>query len=224
MNRLFSTIFILFTVISLQAQTTCDRTTKFGTVDICLPAIAGYEECYLQPNVKSLADATEVPANDVLGFYINDEMMQRTDEIGTFDLSDYFKVYGTKQIAALDANEAILTQMKEMLAGTFNVKNWGEVQKSIDENIDLDFEVGVPTVVKTYELNDQSFTSVMLTKYAVEGMEPYTMAMTINGLLIHQRIVWLAYYQLYTDPSTIDAVQQKSDMILSKLLEANTTK
>lgn len=217
--RYFILAFIMLTTISSYAQD-CARTATFGTVDICLPIIEGYEECYLLPNVKSLADATEIPANDVLGFYINDEMMQRKDEIGSFNLDDYFKIYATKQLAHLDANKEILNQMREMTASTFSIKHWEDVKQTIDTGLDLGVEVGVPTVIKTYSVDDASFTYVMLIKYDIEGAESFTMAMTMNGLLLNKRLVWMAYYRLYENEETINKLQEQSDKIVKKILAA----
>jgi hypothetical protein len=63
-----------------------------------LPEISGYQECYLDPSVKSIADATEVPANMVLGYYITNETLKKKDSLGLFVSSNYFKIYGTKQL------------------------------------------------------------------------------------------------------------------------------
>ena len=67
----------------------------FGDKEICLPKIDGYQECYTNPIVKRIADATEVPANTVLGFYLNNETYDKRDSLGLISFDDYFKIYGT---------------------------------------------------------------------------------------------------------------------------------
>ncbi|MCG8579316.1 MAG: hypothetical protein MI866_05340 [Bacteroidales bacterium] len=199
----------------------CFRKTYFGAAEICLPEIEGYNECYDYPVVKQMADGTEAPTNIVLGFYLNDEIYGKKDSLGLIGFDDYFKIYGTKQIKDYKADNAMLKQMKDVLAGNFVSKNWDLMQKEIDK-VGLDMEIGVPTVIKAYNHNDESFTYVMLTKYKMDGYEPYTMAMSINGLLLNERLVWMAYYLLYEDENTILRIQKSTNKIIDQLLRAES--
>jgi hypothetical protein len=61
----------------------------------------------------------------------------------------------------------------------------------------------------------------MLTKYALEGIEPYTLAISINGLLINDRVIWMAYYLNYKGEETIISLANKSNDIVRKLLKVN---
>ena len=202
-------------------EANCVRTAYFGESEICLPKIEGYQESYLDSIVKQVADGTEVPANMVLGFYLNNETFEKKDSLGLFRFDNYFKVYGTKQIKDYKANSELLTQMQDILGSNFISKNWELMEKEINK-IGLEVEIGVPTIIKTYNLNEKSFTYVMLTRYEIEGAEPYTLAMTINGLLINERLIWMAYYLNYSGEETISRLQNKTNMILAELL--NTEK
>ena len=215
MNKIFYFFFLLTASnLSLSAQQTdCVRTPSFGEKDICLPQIKGYVESYLEPDIKILADATEVAANQVLGFYLNQETHQNKEEGGLDEFDDYFKVYATTQLEDLDTDEAMLRQMQATLDGNFITKNWDEMEKEIDK-IGLEVQVGVPTVIKSYSLDDNSFTYVMLIKYQFEGMDPYTMAMTMNGMLVNQRLIWMAYYLNYEGEETIPLLEKNSNRIL----------
>lgn len=195
----------------------CARVTNFGKAEICLPQIEGYKECYSDTIVKQLADGTEVPENMVLGFYLTDQVYAKKDSIGLFKFDDYFKVYGTRQVKDYEADTQALQELQAMLTGSFISRNWNEMEKEID-GIGLDIEIGVPTVIKTYSLNDQSFTLVMLTKYQLEEEEPFTMAMSISGVLMSERLIWLAYYLDYTGEAAVSSLQEKSNIILNELL------
>ena len=219
MKKIIDTILILFLLSNwtFAQEINCVRKAYFGKTEICLPQIEGYQECYSDSIVKQVADGTEVPVNMVLGFYLNNETFEKKDSLGLFSFDNYFKVYGTKQIKDYKANYELLKQMQEVLAGNFISKNWELMLKEIDK-IGLELEIGVPTVIKTYNLNKNSFTYVMLARYEIEGVEPYTMAMTINGLLINERLIWMAYYLNYNGDKTILELQEKSNTILTKLL------
>ncbi len=215
---LLTLIFTISTQILFGQEDQCERVPKFGSANICLPKVKGYTECYLDPEIKSLADATEAPANMVLGYYINDSTYQNFDKV--IIMEDFFKVYGTKQISNLTATNKEIFEFGEMMQNNFIVKNWDEVSAGFDD-LDLNVEVGVPTVIKTYKLNESSFSMLMLLKYDLEGVEPYTLALTINGLLSGDRIIWMAYYLLYNGESTIKKLEIKSNEILTVLQEAS---
>lgn len=198
----------------------CARTTYFGEVPICLPQIKGYQECYPDSIVKQLADATEAPANSVLGFYLNNPTYDNKDSIGLINFDNYFKLYGTKQIQDYRADPAFLKEMQGLLSGNFISKNWDVLKEEIDK-VGLEIEVGVPVVIKNYSLNKKSFTYLLLTKYEIPEREAYTMAIAISGLLINERLVWMAYYLNYEGEATIAKLQQNSNSILRRVLKAN---
>jgi len=52
----------------------------------------------------------------------------------------------------------------------------------------------------------------------VPGSDQYTLAMTINGLIIKERFVWMAYYLNYEGEETITKLKKNSDKIVMKLL------
>jgi len=225
MKKITNTILILLLLSNYaytqKVETTnCERKATFGEAEICLPQIEGYKECYTDPIVKELADGTEIPANTVLGFYMEEKTLEKKDSFGLFSFDNYFKIYGTKQLKDLDADTKALKEIQDVIGGNFIAKNWESMMEEIDK-VGLEAEIGVPTVVKTYNLNEKSFTYVMLTKYQVEGVEPYTIAMTINGLLLNDRLVWMAYYLNYNGVETIPALQEQSDVILTRLLDAD---
>lgn len=221
MKKLINTILILLLINNwtLAQENICVRKATFGNTEICLPQIKGYQESYSDSIVKQLADQTEVPINMVLGFYLNNQTYEKKDSLGLFSFDDYFKIYGTKQIKDFKADSKLLQEMQDVLAGNFISKNWESMEKEVDK-IELEIEIEVPIVIKTYNLNSNSFTYIMLTRYKLEGVEPFTMAMTMNGLLINERLIWMAYYLNYNGEETILKLQENSNIILTKLLDA----
>ena len=191
----------------------------FGDKEICLPKIDGYQECYTNPIVKRIADATEVPANTVLGFYLNNETYDKRDSLGLISFDDYFKVYATNELKNHMATSRDLDQMIQMLSDNFIKKNWDELSAEIDKN-GLDIQMGIPIVVEEYRINDESFSMAMLLQFEDENMDLLTVATTINGYLKNDRLVWMAYYLHYEDNETISTLKQNSNNILQQLVDA----
>jgi len=197
----------------------CVRKASFGKAEICLPKVKGYQECYMEPTVKSLADGTELPINMVLGYYLNNATYARKDSLGSFRFEDYFKVYGTKQVENFKADVKLLNTVEGLLADNFISKNWDAVHKEIDK-IGLDIEIGTPAIIKKYKLNKHSFTYVIIATYEHKEVDTFTLAMTISGMLVEEKLVWMAYYLNYQGEETIAQLQDNSDRILRKLMVA----
>lgn len=204
---------------AISQEVDCARITTFGKVEICLPQIEGYQECYSNPLVKPMADRTEVESNRVLGFYLNYQTYEKRDSIGFIQFDDYFKIYGVKKIEDYTANIAELEYLQEMTSGNFISKNWESIKKKVDDQ-GLDIEMGVPVMIRTYNLNPSSFTHVILMKYEIDGLEPSISVMTLNGLLLNERLVFMAYYLEYEREESILELEAKSNAILVELLNA----
>jgi hypothetical protein len=204
----------------LAQEKNCDRTTNFGEVEICLPQIEGYQECYTEPTVKEIADATEVSINEVVGYYLNNKSFEKKDSLGLIAYDDFFKIYATKELKDYKSDSKFLKEMSDVLGGNFVIKNWESIEGGIQE-LDLGVEIGAPTVIKKYNLNENSFSYMFLLKYEFEGQEPYIMSMTINGLLLNERLIWMAYYLYYENDETIKRLEKTSNAIILKLLAAN---
>lgn len=157
--------------------------------------------------------------NQVLGFYLNEEVYSKKDSIGLFKFDDYFKVYGTLQIKDYPADAAALKEMEKVLSGNFIQKNWDQIQAAVDE-LGAEIEIGTPTMVKNYNLNDQSMTFVLISKISVEGSEPQMTALTMNGFIQNDRMIWMAYYLTYEGKESIEEIQTKSNFILNLLCKA----
>lgn len=205
----------------ISAQTdNCARQGLFGDTPFCLPVIEGWNECYTLPQVKERADATEAPTNTVLGYYICDSNYVHIDNLENTDLNNFFKVYGTNAISQIDTDTSYLNEIEGLFNGNFFDEKWEDIGDEIEGLLD-NVTVGVPKGIETYKLSDDSFTSIMLIKYNVEGYGSFTMSMACSGMIINKRIIWLAYYLLYEDKSTIDMLKKNNETIINAFLESN---
>lgn len=210
-------VFLICVASCIKAQdNNCSRITYFGEKEVCLPIIDGYNECYNHPTIKYIADNTEVAVNAVLGYYLNDENYEERDSLEGVLFDDYFKIYATKELSDYNADQEDLKQMKTMLAGNFIQKNWDEMKEDIAD-AGIQAQIDTPTVIKSYQLNDDSFTNLMVANYNIEGQEPYTMSIALNGILINEQFIWMAYYLIYTEEKTIEQLQINSDSILKAI-------
>ncbi len=214
-----SLLILTASIVGFSQESDCSRITSFGDVEICLPFINGYVECYTDPLVKEMADKTEIAINSVLGYYLNDDTYEQRSMLGIISFDDYFKIYATNQLAELDADVNMLNEVKSALSGNFFEKSWDSL---VDEFIDdeLQVEIGVPTMIKDYQINDNSFTFLMITKYEVENQEPTIIAMSMSGMLVNKRLVWMAYYLNYDGEESIDKLQGKTDQIVTAFMDA----
>ena len=215
---------IIFLSIITQAITAqegnCQRTATFGDVGICLPLITGYTEGYLDEFVKPMADATESPMNSVLGFYLNNETYNSRAALGTFAFDDYFKVYGTNELQNVPIDGTMLNDMADLMNSNFIARNWSELKDAAGPIASM-IDIGTPVVIENYNLNDKSFTSIMLVKYQTDEDHSFLMTMSINGIQMQDRVIWMAYYLEYFDDNTVTQLKLANNKILTRLQESN---
>lgn len=128
-HLLIGTLSFIISLVVLGQENSCERVTRFGEAEICLTAIDGYKECYLDPVIKYIADNTEIAANMVLGYYLEDSTYSNLEDIDEAGFDNYFKIYGTKEIMNYTASKRDLTGVQESLAGNFISKKLGHHQK-----------------------------------------------------------------------------------------------
>jgi hypothetical protein len=212
---------LLFSQLSSAQKDNCERETNFGEAEICLPKIDGYQECYLFPAVKQLADETELQSNSILGFYLNDETHDRRDSLRFFKFDDYWKVYAVNQMKDYTVDRKALVEMKSVLASNFIFKNWEDLAGEEIDKLGLDVEIGVPIVINSYSLNEESVSYIMLVEYEMEGNDSFTIAMALNLMVINERLIWMAYYLEYAGEETIPMLEKSSNLIVGKILDGN---
>lgn len=220
-NSILSFLLLLvFTNWTLAQDSDCSRITSFGESNICLPVLEGYQECYLDSAVKPIIDAIEPPSNMTLGFYLSNAAFEKRDSMGRLSIDNYFKVYGIEQMRDYEVDRQILKQIQNVFTQNFISKNWELVENEIDK-IELELKIGVPTLVKSYSKNEDSFTYVLLTKNKPKDGQPSTLAMTMNVLLINKRLVMMTYYLGFKGEETMYRLQENSDLILLELQNKN---
>ena len=215
---LFFSICLLF-CLSLPAQEAgCSRRTQYGKVDLCFPVLDGYRECYFDKHVKPIADATEAQQNQVLGYYLDSSSYANRESIGQGGLQNFFKIYGTRSIEHLEVDEPMFAEFYSSMGAQFLKKGWEDVAAEIKDQIGL--AIAQPTTLKDYKLSDNSFTYILLMNYQQEETEDQLVAIAMNGMFLHNRALWMAYYLKFEGPETIEALESTNNRILSQFMQA----
>lgn len=220
----FLTLIIIFSCSSTGQQQNesdmdCKNSASFGDIDFCLPEIEGMNECYSIPIVKKLADNFEYKGNSVLAFYLNDETYKQVDKLDEITYDDYFKIYVTNQLKGVEVGKDELNEMSNAVGENFIKNNWDEIKGEIEKDHNY-LSVGRPVLIEEYSPAEPVKTFIMVTKYQIEDFE-FVMAMSMNMILIKDRLIWLAYYKNYDGEESIQETKSKSDHIVSMFLDEN---
>ncbi len=202
-----------------QEQISCENKAAFGDMQFCLPDIDGMTECYDLPLVKSLADQFEADGNSVLAFYLNDSTYKHVDSLDKIVYDDYFKIYVTNSLQNIRQDIADLDEMVQMIKGNYLQENWNELKQKTESKMDF-LSVDVPVIVESYTPHEQVRTIIMLIKYVVGESEVVIVA-TMNMILLHDRLIWLAYYKHYDGEASIKNAKSKNDYIALRLMSEN---
>lgn len=215
----FIIIILSYCVNLIHAQENCSRVTPYGDVEICLPSIDGYSECYLNPVVKGLADHFEAPMNMVLGYYLPDSIYAKVDVLDQLSYDNYFKVYANKEMGTVKAGKKELEAIYKEVAENTISKNWSEVKGTVEGKLE-GLQIGIPTVIEQYSLNDASKSLVMVINYSL-GDESLPVIMAVSFIVVKERMVFLAYYLNYKNEDTIEKLKTNSSQIIESLISEN---
>ncbi len=222
---LMKATYILITFLSLSnviysQSNDIERIATYGGRDISLPEYDGMKEAYMIPQVKAHADTYEDPRNEVIAYYLNDEDYKQAENIDGLKYQDYFKIYANKEIASQDIDKEYFDSLKDIMAQQFSGSGWDEVKQSVQERI-KEIEIGKPNLIKKYDLNENTQTYLCVIKISSEE-EYIDLIMVLSIVLIKDKMLFVAYYDNYTDDDSIISSENKSNMIVNKLIKVNS--
>ena len=217
------TLFVLILFISnnLFAQKSsveCLRKAPFGDIKICLPAIDNMTECYLNATINQRANQFNYEGNSILAYYIPNEAYKEVETMPVSDYKDYFQIYATNSLKDKMATKTDLKEMKDIIKNTFTNEIWETAKEKIESKHGI--EVGKPIVIEDFKITDEAYGFIMLTKYGT-GSDEMIMMMIMDMILIENRMIWIAYYQKYSNDSIFKPAKEKNNLIVSKIIKAN---
>ncbi len=205
---------LIFIPLSCYSQNdNCERGANFGGNIICLPKLDGYSECFHKPAIQTFLLNRNIPTNIDFGFYLNQTDLGILEKSGVYPDGDYIKVFGVKAIANLKADQSVL----QMLINEFK-KDGCDSLIHLDFN-EFDFNVSLnepPKCLKNYSYNNSSFSKLMLSHFIDDNGVSVKQVMTLNLLLLDERIICFCYYSEFRGEKSVELHEQKNNSILKQ--------
>ena len=202
-----------------KGKVACSRQAAYGNTTICLPFVAGMKECYEHPVAKALADKYEYEGNSVLGYYLNDSTYRFVDSLDQITYSDYFKIYVTNQLKDVASTTKDMDEVAKVVSENYLQKDWKEIQDKVDQQF-KDLTIGKPVTLDTYSPDKNVRSFILLVKYQA-GEKEALVLMSLDMLLIKERLVWMAYYQNYDGAGSVTHCKAKNDRLVNLVLQGN---
>ncbi len=197
----------------------CQNEVAFGSIDICLPDIPNMVECYKLPEVSSVVNLSRQETNEILGIYLNSATYAKRANLIELEFDDYFKVYAVKKLENLKVGTLELDMMAKMFKENYVLENWSELKQKIEKgNSQLTF--GTPNLINIYKPNPFVSTATFITKMQL-GEYENILIMTINLVLVKDRLIYYAYYLDYNGEKSLQQAKAANDAFGAKLIEAN---
>jgi len=215
---LFCFIFLSGSIFSQNSMEKCLRTAPYGDIKICLPAIEGMTECYLNAIINQRANQFNFEGNSILAYYIPNEAYKEVETMEVSAYKDYFQIYVTNSLKNKMATKTDLKEMSGIIKSTFTNELWETAKEKIESKHGI--EVGKPIVIEDFKITDEAYGFLMLTKYST-GTDEMIMMMIMDMILIDNRMVWVAYYQKYTSDAIFKPAKEKNNLIISKIINSN---
>jgi len=194
----------------------CKNEAIFGDTTICLPEIEGIIDGYKNPKIKAHANQFADDQNIILAYYLTNETYEKADDIENTSYDNYYKVYAANAARNYNMTMSELNEMMKMMTGGFLDKTMEDVNKTLDNNIQL----GQPILIDRYSTNSNSSSLVILMD--VETAEnSKTLAVTINALRIKNRLVFMAHYLNYKDEKTFKKLKENTTTFINSFIETN---
>lgn len=219
MKNLIITSLLILLCFQVTAQVgSCERITYFGVKPICLPKVKGYKECYNNVKAKKFADSSQAQGVSILGYYLPDADYANLDNLNS--LNEYIRIYSPDSAMDLIVDKNILATLEQNMTAIYEDLDWRSVIEDFEENVG---KIGLnqPVPVKTYSLNDSSFSNVILIKVQPEYKDAHTRVCVTNGLLINERVVFMAYFLTYEGEETIRQAVVNNNKIVDLIFKAN---
>jgi hypothetical protein len=203
----------------INSDVSCDKSVKFGEIEICLPIIDGMIECYSNPIVKTKVDEFKSEGNSILALYLNDNTYNEVDKLDEITFDDYFKVYAIDKLKGIKIGQPELNELADLNEKNYIRKNWADIKKDFEKNHNY-ISIGRPILIESYSPNISIRSSEFLMKVQVSGNE-YISIMTMNMIQIKERLIWLSYYKKYEGEKSIIDAKSKNDYIVLQFLDEN---
>jgi hypothetical protein len=201
-----------------------NREVNFGNTLIRLPKVIGLTECYREPIVKMNADLFKgTDDEEILGFYISDDeyndLYNSLMEKGL--QKEFVKIYSTNLVKNYNVSEEDFNKFSSGIRSMFNEYEGSQIQSKINSKMELfDISAGKPILLDEYQINSKIKSYVALMKFKFEN-ENIISLIVMNVSIIKNKLIFIAYYDKYSNSDQIKKLKAKNDYFLLSLLAAN---
>lgn len=194
----------------------CKTTVNIEQTEICLPNLKGLSNISNDNNYKSYIKQFKAPGNNIIGFYIDNSLLNEINKPNY----KYASIYVNSQLTK-DINSTVFKQMSNTM-GSYLKKadNLKAVIKDIEENYLKNISLESPIIIDSYSLNDNIKTYLLLGKTIEFNNEIVTLT-TLNLMHIQNKMVLSNYIIKYKNSSSIDKIKQKNDYFVMRIIDAN---
>lgn len=200
-------------------STPCDKSIKWGDLDICFPKIGGMKECITHAKIEKLMKEVDNDQFTYLAYFLNDTIYSKLDAESIEGWDDYFLIYVVNSLKNQKINESELDYLSNKMTESFNKTNWIEIDEKIKTFV-KNKSIDRPLLLETYKMSETTRTSVSISNIN-NGRRENVLIITTNILLIKNRIIFLAYYMHYNGLDSIKIAKAKNDYILLSFLDVN---
>ena len=105
------------------------------------------------------------------------------------------------------------------MENNFIAENWDNLKEHVEQKNDK-LSIGIPVIFESYSPDDNARSFLMVTKVS-NNVTEQMMLISMNIILIKEKILWLGYYKLYENEDSILKIRSANDIAVLKLIEVN---
>lgn len=213
---------ILFCFISCGVEdnqtTNCSNVKQISLdTEICIPTISNYIDCITSPLIKSHIANTFPVDNNILAYYLSNEdkkILEKNEEV---PFEDYFTIAIPNDWINLMTDRKQLKSMMDAIDKNYFQENWQDILKKSPNQNQL-FIPDVPTIVSKKNINQDIYSTIILTKY---GNEKIPLLFSTNVILIKNKMFAISYSLKYNGAPSINTMWEKNEKIALEFYKAN---
>ena len=218
-------ILILLAPLFAYSQLYCTKNIKIGNIDVCFPVIEGMTESYSNSNVKILADTFKGTDDEIIfAIYAKEENLDYSKMLENGLGYPSYKLYGNKRFIDIDIDQELYNMLKVQLKKTLGkdltkvIKRVNGRLDKINDIADLNFET--PLLIESRSINNRSTTNTLLMKMTI-AEEIQTMVANLSVLVIKNKLIFFANYNIYNGSDSIDKTNDQSNIFIKKIFSIN---
>lgn len=223
LSALAFSAFTLLTKEKLPAtlESECERLVPLGKAVLCLPSIVGMTECYGDPLVKEICEASNFGKNTFLGCYLHREDFENLQLVGWAEMNQFIRIYTMTELMDVSMAESDLAEFIGAMKSNYLRENWSRLKEEIEANLES-WDLDQPVLLEDYRLNASAHTFVFLTRfYDVVTSKSTVQLQFANTALVDGQLVWFTYHWKFEGMESVEIAKAQNDFFAMRFLQSN---